>query len=61
MLPGRDPYVAVAPLTEVTQLLQLGMVVLHIVLNRQAGRVEHSRIATQAEEDAGTLEGQQAR
>ena len=61
MLLGRDPDVAVAPLAQTSQLLHLGVVVLDVVLDGQAGGLEDAHVAAQAGEDACALERQQAR
>lgn len=52
MLLRGNPYVAIAPAAEITQLLHFLMRMLNIVLNRQAGRIEDTNIAAEAEEDA---------
>ena len=52
---------AVAPLAQRAQLLHLGVVVLHVVLDGQAGGIEDADVAAEAEENARALEGQQAR
>jgi hypothetical protein len=48
---------AVAPFTQFTQFLYFGVAVLHVVLLRQASRVEYSDIATETEENARRFVG----
>jgi hypothetical protein len=47
-----DPDVAVAPLAQLAELLHLGVVVLLVVFDGEAGRVVHAHVAAEAEEDA---------
>jgi hypothetical protein len=61
MLLRANPNVAVAPLAQLAQFLYFGMRVLQIVLLGEAGRVIHSDIAAQAEEDTCCLKGQETR
>lgn len=51
---------AITPAAQTPQLLYFRMLVLHIVFDRQSSRIVDSDIATQPEEDAGSLKGRQA-
>lgn len=55
------PNVAITPFTQLTKLLDLGVVVLNIVFLREAGWVVDSNIAAEAVEDACSFEGEEAR
>lgn len=55
------PNVAIAPLAQLTKLLNLWVVVLDIVLLRETGWVVDSNIAAEAVEDACSFEGEEAR
>ena len=57
MLLRANPDMAVAPFTQFTQFLYFGVAVLHIVLLRQASRVEYSDIAAETEENARRFVG----
>ena len=61
MLLRRHPYVPIAPPAQLTQLLHLRMLVLHVILDRQARRVVDAHVAAQPEQDAGLLVREQAR
>lgn len=52
MLLRAHPHVAVAPLTQLPQLLHFGVVVLDVVFLREAGGVVYPDVAAEAEEDA---------
>lgn len=47
---------AVAPSAEISQFLDLGMIVLHIVFHRQTIRIVQSHIASKSEQDAADFE-----
>lgn len=47
---------AVAPTTEIAELLHFVMVVLDIVLHGEAGRVEYANITAESKEDARGFE-----
>lgn len=48
MLLGRDPNMAVAPAAEIAELLYLGVIVLDVVFNREAGRIEDADVAAKS-------------
>lgn len=51
----------IAPTTEVSQFLYLDMIVLHVIFDRQAGRIEHADIASQPKQNSGGFQCKQAR
>jgi hypothetical protein len=57
----RDPDVAVAPAAEISELLHLLVVVLDIIFDGEASGVVDADIATEAEEDTGGFECEEAR
>ena len=57
MLFRRYPDVAVAPSTELSQLLHLLVHMLYIILDRQTRRIIHADIAAQAKENARGFQG----
>lgn len=61
MLFRRDPKVAIAPSTQVTEFLDLGMRVLHVIFHRQAGRIINADVAAKTPENAADLEGEKFR
>jgi hypothetical protein len=48
MLLGRDPDMAVAPAAEITELLYLAVIVLDVVFDGKAGRVEDADVTTKS-------------
>jgi hypothetical protein len=61
MLFRRDPEVSIAPSTQVTEFLDLGMCVLHVIFHGQARRVIYADVAAQTPENAANLEGEKFR
>lgn len=61
MLLRANPNMAVAPLAQLAQFLYFGMRVLQIVLLGEAGRVVHSDITAQAEENTCCFISQETR
>lgn len=57
MLLGTYPDVAVAPLAEVTQLLDFWVCVLDVVFYGEAGGIVHADVAAEALKDATCFEG----
>lgn len=51
----------IAPTAQISQFLHLRVVVLHVVFHRQIGGIVDPDVASQAEENAGTFKGQEAR
>lgn len=47
---------AVAPSAEISQFLDLGMIVLHVIFHRQTLRAVQSNIASKSEQDAADFE-----
>lgn len=56
-----NPYLAITPLTEAPQLLNLRVRMLHFVLLGESGWVVNSDITTQAEENPRSLVGKKSR
>lgn len=61
MLFRRDPKVPVTPTTQVSQLLHFRVIMLYVVLDRQASRIIYPDVATKPEEYAGSLECEESR
>ena len=57
VLLGADPHVGVGPQAEAPQLLHLGVLVVDIVLHREAQRVKHTHVRAQRVQDARKLRG----
>lgn len=49
----------IAPSTQIAELLDLRMRVLHIIFHRQARRIVHTNIAAETPKNARDLEGQE--
>jgi hypothetical protein len=54
----RDPEVSIAPPTQVTEFLDLGMRVLHVILHRQARRIINADVTAKTPQNAANLEGE---
>jgi hypothetical protein len=52
---------SVTPLTQASKLLDFGMKVLKIILDRQANRVEDAYIASKPKKDTGCFESKKPR
>lgn len=61
MLFGRYPDMAIAPFTQLTQLLHFGVLMLYIILDGQTRRIKDTHISTQTPKYTRALERQQAR
>ena len=61
MLLWAHPDVTITPLAELAELLDLGVVVLLVVLDGEAGGVVDADIAAEAEEDARGFVGEEPR
>jgi len=60
MLLCRDPYAAIAPAAEVSELLYFVMTVLDVIFHGQASRIEHTDITAKSEEDTRGFKCQQS-
>ena len=61
MLFRRDPEVSIAPPTQVTEFLDFGMRVLHVIFHGQARRIVHSDVTAKTPENAANLESEKFR